>query len=212
VFVSVKRHLLRAAVVAAILFLMFAAYAFPRLGRFLVYEDPLVKADVIYVLNGSRFERQLEAVDLYNQGWAPLILLSKGAYDWGELELLEKGVPFTQEIDIQIDVMHRLGVPKDAIVVTEDVNNSTHAEAQTLVDTAALYHWKTAIVVSSKQHTRRARMEMNRMLAPRGMRIVMRASTHDRSNVDAWWTERGTIRFTLFETQRLLAYWLRLAN
>ena len=36
-------------------------------GRYLQHEDPLQKADAIFVLSGTRLERPLEAMDLYNQ-------------------------------------------------------------------------------------------------------------------------------------------------
>ena len=37
-------------------------------GRYLQHEDPLQKADAIFVLAGTRLERPLEAVDLYKEG------------------------------------------------------------------------------------------------------------------------------------------------
>ena len=64
------------------------------------------------------------------------------------------------------------------------------------------------IVVTSKQHTRRARLVMSRRLNPAGVLVIVRATRYDRSDVDRWWTNRSTVRFTLFETQRLLGYWL----
>jgi uncharacterized SAM-binding protein YcdF (DUF218 family) len=207
----VKRILLRLAAITAILLLAFSVYALPRLGRFLVAEDPLTKADVIYVLSGARFERMLEAVDLYKAGWAPKIMLSVGIYDWGELELREKGIAYPHEADIQIQVMGQLGVPPQDIIVLDQQQDSTHDEAMALVEQARRHHWSTVIVVSSKQHTRRARMEMNRTAGREGLTIVMRATSHDRSDVDRWWANRGTLRFTLFESQRLLTYWLHLA-
>ena len=211
---AVKRPLLRIVLrflaIAALLLLAFSVYALPRLGRFLVAEDPLTKADAIYVLSGARFERLLEAIDLYKEGWAPKIVLLQGVYDWGEVELIEKGVSYEKESEIQVNLGVTLGVPRDAFIVLGQ-QDSTHEEAMTLLGQARLHHWSTVIVVTSKQHTRRARMEMNRTAAGEGLKIIMRASRHDRSDVDRWWSTRGTIRFTLFETQRLAAYWLHLA-
>jgi uncharacterized SAM-binding protein YcdF (DUF218 family) len=204
------RLVLRLLAIAAILLLAFSVYALPRLGRFLVAEDPLTKADVIYVLSGARFERMLEAVDLYKEGWAPKVMLAVGVYDWGEVELRDKGIPYPREAEIQVQVMGQLGVPPQDIIVL-DQQDSTHEEAMTLLGQARMHHWSTVIVVTSKQHTRRARMEMNRTVAPQGVKVIMRATRHDRSDVDRWWANRGTLRFTLFETQRLLAYWLHLA-
>ena len=75
-----KRSLIRLAALAAVL-LVVAAVAAPRLGAWLVVEDPLQKADAIFVLGGTMFERPLEAVDLYHEGWAPRLLLMRKIAD-----------------------------------------------------------------------------------------------------------------------------------
>jgi uncharacterized SAM-binding protein YcdF (DUF218 family) len=209
-FVDVKRLLKRIAALAA-LFLLFAAFALPRLGAWLVVEEPLQKADAMLVLGGTRFERPLEAVDLYKDGWAPRVLLVQQISDAGEILLRERGVPFIREIDVQIDVLTRLGVPREAIQILEE-ENSTKDEADALRDLVAANRWSRVIIVTSKQHTRRAGLVMRRRLEPIGAQAIMRASRYDTSDVDGWWRHRSTLRFTLFETQRLIAYWLHLAD
>ena len=71
---KLKRLLVRSALILAPLLLL-AVFALSRLGAWLVVEDPLEKADAIFVLGGTRYERPLEAVDLYKAGWAPRIML-----------------------------------------------------------------------------------------------------------------------------------------
>lgn len=209
-FVDVNPLLKRIAALAA-LFLLFAAFVVPRLGAWLVAEQPLQKADAILVLGGSRFERPLEAVDLYKEGWAPRVLLLRQISDAGEILLQQRGVPYTREIDVQIDVMTRLGVPRVAIEILDEAN-STKDEADLLRDFMVANRLSRVIVVTSKQHTRRAGLVMRRRLEPIGAQPIMRASRYDPSDVNAWWRERSTLRFTLFETQRLIAYWLHLAD
>lgn len=205
-----KRLFKRIAALAA-LFLLFAAFAAPRLGAWLVAEQPLQKADAILVLGGTRFERPLEAIDLYKEGWAPRVLLVRQISDAGEILLQARGVPFIREIDVQIDVLTRLGVPREAIQILDE-ENSTKDEADALRDLMVTNRWSRAIVVTSKQHTRRAGLVMRRRLEPIGAEAIMRASRYDSSDVDRWWRDRSTLRFTLFETQRLIAYWLHLAD
>ena len=53
---------------------------------------------------------------------------------------------------------------------------------------------------------------INRRMRDIGVKVIVRPSRYDRSNVDRWWTERSTLRFTLFETQRLFGYWIGLAD
>jgi uncharacterized SAM-binding protein YcdF (DUF218 family) len=131
--------------------------------------------------------------------------------DWGELELIERGVPYTKVVDVQIDAMVRLGVPRGAIEIL-DRAESTAAEADYVRQLVLARKLSRVIVVSSKQHTRRVRLVMRRRLADTGTDVIVRPSRYDRSNVERWWSERATLRFTLFETQRLLGYWLGLAD
>lgn len=209
-FVLVKRLLIRLAALAAV-FLVIAAVAAPRLGAWLVVDDPLQKADAIFVLGGTMFERPLEAVDLYHEGWAPRVLLTRQIADEGELELRRRGIPFQREIDIQIDALTRLGVPRAAIEILDE-QNSTKDEAIALRVAVTANHWQRVIIVTSKQHTRRARLVMQRRLAGSGAVPIVRHSRYDQADVDAWWQNRSTLRFTLFETQRLIAYWLGIAD
>ena len=79
--------------------------------------------------------------------------------------------------------------------------------------TASLAHgWKTIIVVTSKQHTRRARLVVSRRLAGTNIKVIMRASRYDLTDAEHWWRNRATVRFTLFELQRLFGYWIGVAD
>jgi uncharacterized SAM-binding protein YcdF (DUF218 family) len=205
-----KRLLVRSAVIVAPL-LILGIIALRGLGSFLVYEDPLEKADGIMILGGTMYERQLEAVDLYKDGWAPRLFILREVSDWGEAELVKRGVQYLSVADAQVDVMERLGVPRDRITIL-DRANSTAQEAVILRDVAAREKLSTVIIVTSKQHTRRARLVINRRMREIGVKVIVRASRYDRANVDRWWTERSTLRFTLFETQRLFGYWVGLAD
>lgn len=205
-----KRLLVRSALILAPLVIL-AIFGLSRLGAFLVVEDPLAKADAIFVLGGTRYERPLEAVELFHAGWATRITLMRQISDNGELDLMRRRVPYRREVDEQIDVLVRLGVPQSAITVLNEAN-STAEEADALYDIATKERWTRAIVVTSKQHTRRARLVMRRRLSGTGIDVVVRASRLDNADVSRWWRSRSTLRFTLFESQRLLGYWIGIAD
>ena len=205
-----KRFLLRGALVAGLL-LMLSAITLPGLGAWLVVEDPLQTADAIIVLGGTMFERPLEAADLHKAGWAPRIFLFRQIADFGETQLIARGVPYLREIDIQVDVLGRLGVEPQAIHVLNEAA-STADEAVMVVDLASREKFTRLIIITSKQHTRRARLVMTRRLDDLGVQVIMRASRYDRSDVDRWWANRNTLRFTLFEIQRLFGYWIGVAD
>jgi uncharacterized SAM-binding protein YcdF (DUF218 family) len=192
--------------------LIAAAWRVATLGRLLFHEDPLQKADVIFVLGGTRLERAAESGDLYLAGWAPRILLSRQAQDGAEIEFARRGMPMPTEPELQRDALVRMGVPADAIEIVTDDQPATAMESDVLATTAAARHWRTVIVVTSKLHTARAALSMRRRLDGTGVQVVMRSSRYDPSDVDRWWTTRGTFRFVLFETQKLFAYWIGIAD
>jgi uncharacterized SAM-binding protein YcdF (DUF218 family) len=205
-----KRFLRRGALIAAPLLLV-AALTLPRAGAFLVVADPLEKADAIVVLGGTMYERQLEAIELLRENWAPRIYLFREIVDWGELELINRGIPYLRPVDVSIDAMLKLGVPKDAIHVLDQAG-STAEEAAHVHALVTREKLSRVIIVTSKQHTRRARLVMRRKLEPIGVQAIVRPSRYDGADVDRWWTNRSTARFTIFETQRLLAYWIGIAD
>ena len=205
-----KRLLRRSAyVLAPVLLLGF--FSLRGLGSFLVVQDPLAKTDGILILGGTMYERQLEAVELYQAGWAPRLFLLREIADWGEAELIKRGFKYLSAVDVQIDAMERLGVPRDRITVLDQAN-STAQEADILYRLTQREKLAGVIVVTSKQHTRRARLVMNRRMAGMGVNVVVRYSRFDQADTDRWWTNRSTLRFTLFETQRLFGYWIGLAD
>ena len=205
-----KRFLFRGALLTAPI-LLILLIAFSRLGAWLVVEDPLAKAEAILVLGGTMYERPLEAADLYREGWAPRVVLIREIADWGERELVARGIPHLGAVDIQIDVLQKVGVPREAVTVLEQAN-STAEEANYAYELVTRERLSSVIVVTSKQHTRRARLVMRRRLADTGATVIVRASRYDRSDVDRWWANRSTFRFTVFETQRLIAYWIGAAD
>ncbi len=205
-----KRLLVRGALLLAP-FILLTAVALPRLGAWLVVEDPLQKADAIVVLGGTMYERPLEAVELYKEGWAPRVVLIREIGDWGEALLIERKIPYTTAVELPIDVMERLGVPRAAIGVLQPAD-STAEESRHVLALATREKYSRVIIITSKQHTRRSRLAMNRRLAPAGVAVTVRATRFDRADVQRWWANRSTLRFTLFETQRLFGYWIGLAD
>ena len=67
-------------------------------------------------------------------------------------------------------------------------------------------------MVTQKLHTARARLVFTRRLGDLGVQIIMRASRYDQTDVDRWWDHRVSFRFVLFEVQKMLAYWVGLAD
>jgi uncharacterized SAM-binding protein YcdF (DUF218 family) len=187
-----------ALVLGTLLFLPFA-------GRFLHREDPLEPADVILVLAGTRVERWLEAVDLYHEGWAPVILVSPGPTDAIETQLHARGIVYPREGDLARDAIVASGVPADAVVVLPQGVDNTAQEAA-LVEQTHGTDLRRVIVVTSPYHTRRTGVAFRRAFANTEIRVLVRASRHSDSTPARWWRRRADVRFVLAELPKLLAY------
>ena len=190
--------------------LVLALAAFPFLGSLLVTEDPLERADAIFVLAGDRAARWLEARDLFRNHYAPVVLLSDGRRDDAEQIALEQGARVPSEGELAREGLIGLGVPAARVLVLPGRPDTTADEASALREYALGHRWRTVIVVTSKLHTRRAAFGVRRAMAGTPIRIVMRATRYDTDDPAGWWRRRGTIRRVMHELPALVAYVLGL--
>lgn len=197
-----RRSLFVIALITVLLLALFVLYG----GRFLQHEDPLQKADAIFVLAGTRAERALEAVDLYKEGWAPVLILSPGRLEPAEALLLERGIRFPREVDLLRDAIVQLGVPPAAVLPTQGYVDNTSEEANLLRAMVLARQWRRVIVVTSKYHTRRSAFAFRRGLENTGAEPIMRASRYDTSDPARWWRRRADLRFAGSEWFKLIYY------
>jgi len=181
-------------------------------GRYLQHEDRLRKADAIFVLGGTRMERPLEAVELYREGWAPVIALSPGRIEPAEELARARGASLPSDAALVRSAMIAMGVPAASILLDGSSVDNTAAEATLLSSLAAQHHWHTVIVVTSKYHTRRAGFAMRRGVRGSGLDIVVRATRYDPSDPARWWHQRADLRSGISEWEKLIAYRLGLAD
>ena len=197
-----------------LLFLLVAAGASAWLlfygGRYLHHDDPLQKADAVFVLGGARVERWLEAYDLYKEGYAPLIMLSPERAEAAETLIRSRGVRFPSTPELQHAALVQLGVPPSAIWMPGGWVDNTAQEANLLRTSVQARGWKRLIVVTSKYHTRRAGFAVRRALAGTGCETIIRGTRYDPWNPDRWWRSRADIRYGAFEWIKLVLYRLGL--
>jgi uncharacterized SAM-binding protein YcdF (DUF218 family) len=205
---AVRRTILALLVLAALTAVWLLFYG----GRYLQHEDPLQKVDAIFVLSGTRLERPLEAVDLYQSGYAPLIVLSPGRPEAGEAILRQRGIRYLSEADIARNAMVQLGVPSSAVVATNGYVDNTAQEANLLREMVKAHGWRRVIIVTSKYHTRRSSFAFRRGLDGTGTEVVIRASRYDPSDPANWWRNRADFRLVTSEWQKLVAYRLGLGG
>jgi uncharacterized SAM-binding protein YcdF (DUF218 family) len=103
------RLFLRIGVATAVLVCISAVILFFGIGRWLVVEDPLEKAQAIVVLNGRLPVRAVEAARLYRAGYAPEIWLTRTKEPAASLQALH--VAYFGEDFFNVQVLMREGVP-----------------------------------------------------------------------------------------------------
>jgi uncharacterized SAM-binding protein YcdF (DUF218 family) len=185
-------------------------YAFLNVGWWLAPQQPLQKADAIFVLAGTVAERPLEAADLYQAGYAPHILVTRDTPEPAVLVAATRGASLPQRFELNRQVLLKLGVPSSALIVPDRVHDNTASEAQTLREVATKLGWKRVIVVSSTYHLRRVSIACERQLRGSGIELILRATRYDQVVPDRWWTRRSDIRWVVSEVPKVLAYSLRL--
>jgi uncharacterized SAM-binding protein YcdF (DUF218 family) len=197
----------RRACLAAVLLLIISAVAFlPFAGRLLVRDDRLVPADALFVLGGARAERWLEAVDVYRDHLAPLIVLSPEQREPAELLVLSRGVQFPSTAERGRDAILQLGVPASAVTILPGSLDSTAQEARALHEAASKHGWHRVIVVTSKYHSRRAGFAFDREFKGTGVTILVHTSRYDASNPARWWRYRDDVRDVVIELEKFAAY------
>src|SRR5882762_3774160 len=117
-----RRHLAGIVLVAIIAGLIVVALIiFLGVGRWLVVEDPLEKAQAIVVLSGRMPMRAQEAARLYNAGWAPQVWLTRSVEPAASLQ--EMHIAYIGEDFFNSRVLMHEGVPSNAILILEPAIN-----------------------------------------------------------------------------------------
>ena len=160
----------------------------------------------VVVLAGSPSARLLEAADLYRDGAAPRIVLTRERRSAGSIALAARGVAVP---DADVEARSRLlalGVPADAITVLHGRAVSTTGEARLIAGWACRTGVRSLVVVTSPSHTRRARLILRRLLP--GIELTVRPARAEFLPTRHWWRSRRTSKLVLSEYQKLANYWL----
>ncbi len=186
-----------AALICVVVFLL-------GVGRWLVRQDTLEKAQAIVVLSGRMPLRAIEAAKLYREGYAPKVWLTHSTEPGATLEAM--GIPYIGEDSYNLQVLTREGVPADAIHVLEPPIVNTADEIAAISAAMAAKKDSTVILVTSKVHTRRVRILWHELSAARG-RAIVRAASQDPFQPGRWWRTSGDALDVVRECLGILNAW-----
>lgn len=205
-----RRKLIALALFALIIFglVAYRNSILTSVGEYLITQAPLEKADAILVLGGSVPDRMFEAVNIYREGYAPLIVLTKGPQPQGYDELLRLGISVPEGHELNVMVAEKLGVPESTILIIDKRADSTYSELQTVnKDFLKKEGLKSVILVTSKSHTTRA-TKIFKHVTNGEIKVITRPSRYDSFDPKNWWKVRRDLGLTIFEYQKLIHYYL----
>jgi uncharacterized SAM-binding protein YcdF (DUF218 family) len=185
-----------------LLLALLGAFCVGHVGRWLVVQDPLQKAQAIVVLSGRMPVRALGAADLYRGGWAPQVWLTKSAEPSRALAQLH--IPFEGEEFYNAQVLVHQGVPPAAIHILANPIVNTADEIAEIATSLPADGTAVVIIVTSKVHTRRVRALWRRL--GRG-RAIVRAADSDPFEPERWWRTSGDALDVVRECLGLLNAW-----
>ena len=166
-------------------------------GFFLSPQNPLEKADAIVAISGGEtHQRVAEAVELFKQGWAPLLIMSGAARD--------EGISNATSMKL---IAISLGVPKEK-VLTEEAATSTLDNAKFVRDIIKNQKFTKIILVTSPYHQRPASLAFAKYLKGLPVKIINHSSTDSMWRKNGWWQDDWARYLTLSELQKIIYTWL----
>jgi uncharacterized SAM-binding protein YcdF (DUF218 family) len=184
--------------------IVFAAIIFLNVGRWLIAEDPLDKADAIVILSGRMPVRAMEAARLYNAGYAPQVWLTRTNEPAASLQKMH--IDYLGEDFFNSRVLMHEGVPSNAIHVLEPPIDNTADEIQVIAAELEREKGGAVIIVTTKAHTRRVRTLWKKLSAGRG-RAIVRAASGDPFEPGHWWRATSDALDVVREVLGLLNAW-----
>ena len=166
----------------------------------LVVQDELREADAIVVIGGDHKPDRIErAVWLFEQGYAPLVILSAGT-------LVQEGEETIHEVEVLRRQALALGLPEDVLIL-EGRSLSTYENASYTAEICRDQGVGTLLLVTSAYHSRRARRIFKDELEPE-IEVLAQPATRDHHPL-LWWLDADDAYVVLYEYKNWFDYWFR---
>jgi hypothetical protein len=170
-------------------------------GWALVFDEPVEPADVVIVTVDAGGAEVLETADLVQSGIARRVAVFADLPEAVEQEFSRRGIPYENKAAWAVRHLRSLGVtaieptPR-AVVGTEDMGEALPAWC-------AQRQFRSIVVVSPPDHSRRLHRVLQRAMWGHPTRVIIRAARYSDFDPDHWWETRGGIRTEIEELQKL---------
>lgn len=171
-------------------------------GWALVFDEPVEPADIVVVTVAAGSAGILEAADLVHSGIVQRVAVFADPPDAVDQEFMRRGIPDADEASWSVRKLRLLGVtaieqdPR-AVAGTEDMG-------EMIPDWCDRHQFRSVIVVSTPDHSRRLHRVLHRAMRDHQTRVRIRVTRHSGFDPDRWWETRHGIRTGIIELQKLL--------
>jgi len=173
-------------------------------GAYLIIADDLTPVDAIIIMGGGGEGRMNEALELYNEKYARIIILTETGERIEEFDYL-------QSFDLRIQLLNN-GIPSGNILITESEVTSTLEEAHAVKQLLERRQLSTAIIVTDPFHTKRTSIIFGDVFSEQDIKLYFRPVTPSWYTSRTWFLTADGWKFTILEYVKLLAYKLGLQN
>jgi uncharacterized SAM-binding protein YcdF (DUF218 family) len=155
-------------------------------------QPPPRPSDAIVVISGDeQMARFQEGVNLYQRGLGRYMVFSGAAFDNG-----------TSNADVMHALALQRGVPAAAIL-EEPLGEDTWGNAVYTREVLEGHGLRSAILVTSPYHARRAKLTFDAAYAGSGIQLTVHAAPDSQWRKLSWWQQPETRHLTFTELQKL---------
>jgi uncharacterized SAM-binding protein YcdF (DUF218 family) len=205
-------------VIKLILFVAFVVVAFvlPRhfwlmkTARFLIVEDTLKKCDVIVALAYPRDMRVRHAIQLYQKGYGNYVAFNFGIGPRTNVPNIFRNEPKVSPQSVTKEFAQSNDVPSEKVVIQSDTTG-TYDEAVQLKNMMRERGFKSAIIVTSALHTRRAAVAFHKVFRGENARLLFYGVPveEEKMSLDDWWTREDELIYVFEEWIKLVFYFVK---
>jgi hypothetical protein len=176
-------------------------------GWTLVADDPLRAVDVIVIALDARDAGVVEAADLVRSGISHKVALFADVPDDVDRELAKRGIGYDGRATRQTRLLRALGV--DDVEQIPLPIAGTEDEGRVFPGWCDERRFRSVIVVTSADHTRRLRRVFHRAMKGRETKVMVRRARYSEFDPDQWWRKRDGVRTEIVELEKLLLDFIR---